>query len=116
MGAARSGGTTKDIVQAALESAGYTPTAADLDQAVGAVEEAGDVVAVEVQAQRFASWYSESVFATTLLEEVWQQTQRTLRLKRNRLLAETLQIPHELWGFKEDEWGGVFPEMGLMQQ
>jgi len=107
------GWTTMDAVRAALEAAGYKPTPADLAEVAAAVGDAGDAA---LRAERFAAWYNDSVFGRTLLGEGWCQVQDTIRCRRNRLLKETLEIPPERWGFTEDEWGGIVPELGLMQQ
>mmetsp|Transcript_80446 Transcript_80446/g.236644 ORF Transcript_80446/g.236644 Transcript_80446/m.236644 type:complete len:912 (-) Transcript_80446:94-2829(-) len=107
------GCNTSEAARAALEAAGLRPTPADLVDAAAAAGESGTV---EARAERFASWYEQSVFGNSLFEEGWRQVQDSLRRRRNRLLAGTLEIPHECWGFGEDEWGGVVPEMGLMQQ
>jgi|ERR1712232_324634 len=52
----------------------------------------------------------------SLIAEGWMQTKNSLRGARNKFLAETLEIPKDRWGFNDDEWGGIFPEAGLMQQ
>jgi len=106
-------GSTVEAVRAVLmETLQCAPTEADIADVLEAL---GDGT-IEEKADRFRTWYKESVFGSSLLSEGWKQLGETLRQRRNKLLEETLEIPKERWGFEEGEWGGVVPELGLMQQ
>lgn len=106
-------GSIREAAEAVLAELGFTPTEADIAEVVGAVSKSDAETSPE---EKFRAWYKDSVFGQSLLSEGWWQAQNTLRERRNRFLAETLEIPKDRWGFKDDEWGGIFPEMGLMQQ
>merc|ERR1719335_2191436 len=44
------------------------------------------------------------------------QWKKVMLKRRNTFLADVLEIPPDRWGFSDDEWGGVMPEIDLMQQ
>lgn len=111
--ALKQGKSTLDSLRVALEAANFSPTQMDLNDALSHVQEDADTAA---KLDNFETWYNDSVFGRTLLEETWNQVKDSLRCRRNSFLAETLEIPPERWGFQEDEWGGILPEMGLMRQ
>lgn len=106
-------GSVSEAAEFVLVELGFAPTKADIADVISAV--AGSETQ-EAQAESFKRWYRASVFGNSLLSEGWAQCKMSLRGKRNRFLEETLEIPKDRWGFNDDEWGGVMPDMGVMRQ